>query len=253
MEAGRFCHRRKKGHAYVSTDLMAMLERLSAAYGPQGWWPLPTLAGIDGRDRAGYRAAPSMPVPSDAINAAQARFEIAAGAVLAQNTAWTGATKAILALHHAGFLSPGVLAGMDETLLGKTIQTAGTFKIKARYLKALAAAWPAFEITQPTRKQLLAIQGIGYETADCILLYCFGQPVFIGDAYARRILLRTGFFSSQQSYESTRRAAALVLPLDATYLAEAHALIDEHGKRCCRAKPLCKACTLARDCLDARC
>lgn len=229
-----------------------MLGMLSTAYGPQGWWPLPTLAGADGRNEAGYRAIPSMPVPADDVNAARARFEIAAGAVLAQNTAWTGATKALLALHRAGLLSPEALTGVDEAFLCETIRPAGTFKIKAHYLKALAAAWSGFEAETPSRKRLLTIQGIGYETADCILLYCYGQPVFIGDAYARRILLRVGFFGTPQGYEATRLAAGSALPSDAAFLAEAHALIDEHGKRCCRSKPLCAQCPVAAECAYAQ-
>ncbi len=233
-------------------ELVDAIESLLTAYGPQGWWPIPTRAGIEGRDNAGYRAALSMPVRPDAINAAQDRFEIAVGAVLAQNTAWTGATKALIALHHAGLLSPGALADVDDAFLCQTIRTAGTFKIKAVYLKALAAAWPGFEAHTPSRKHLLAIQGIGYETADCILLYCFSQPVFIGDAYARRILFRLGFFNSPQSYEATRMAAESVLPSDSDYLAEVHALIDEHGKRCCRSSPRCPKCPLATDCAYAK-
>ncbi len=229
-----------------------MLGSLSAAYGPQGWWPLPSLAGVDGRNEAGYKAAYSTPVPAGDINAAQARFEIAAGAVLAQNTAWTGATRALLALHRAGLLSPEALTGVDEAILCETIRPAGTFKTKAIYLKALSAAWLGFEVETPSRKRLLTVQGIGYETADCILLYCYGQPVFIGDAYARRLLLRVGFFDSPQGYEATRLAAGSVLPSDAAFLAEAHALIDEHGKCCCRATPRCAECPLKADCPQAR-
>lgn len=230
------------------------LEHLLAAYGPQGWWPLPSRAGTEGRDSDGYLAGHSEPVTGRGTELDAARFEIAVGAVLAQNTAWTGASKAMRALKNANLLSPEALAGAGRATLGEVIRPAGTYRLKAGYLQSLASVWPEFSTVVPSRVRLLSLPGIGFETADCLLLYCFGVPVFIADAYARRIVLRTGIVAQKpraHGYETLRRFAGSELPVDASYLAEAHALIVEHAKRHCSAKPVCRGCPLAAKCAYA--
>lgn len=228
-------------------ELVDAMERLSEAYGQRGWWPLPSRAGEPGRDEEGYLVGPSRPA---GVAEAAARFEIAVAAVLAQNTAWHGAAAACRNLWLAGYLSPEAMAASSPERLAGLVVPAGTFRIKAGYLKALSAEWPSIESSgAPARERLLSVRGIGYETADCVLLYCFGMPVFVADAYARRILSRLGLASSGDGYERVRRVAEASLPLQADYLCEAHALLVEHAKRHCRARPACDGCPLSSFCV----
>ena len=238
-------------------ELASIIDRLSEAYGQRGWWPLPSRAGLDGRDKGGYRDASSEPIGPDSPGPGRelrrrARFEIAVGAVLAQNTAWRGASKATAALAARGFLSPATLLRAELSELEALLRPAGTYARKALYLKTLATAWPALDSGAPSRAELLTLRGIGYETADCILCYCYGEPRFVADAYARRIAARCGAAAPDLSYEALRLIAEAALGQDAAYLAEAHALLVEHAKRRCRAKPLCSGCALERDCPTAR-
>ncbi|MFH2115376.1 MAG: DNA repair protein [Spirochaetota bacterium] len=239
-------------------NLEHMIDCLAHAYGPRGWWPLPSKAGQDGRNPAGYLLSHSLPVGScaqgpDASGSERksrqaARFEIAVGAILAQNTAWRGASKAVAALATQGLLEPDAILEIEASELAAILRPAGTFARKAVYLKTLAAAWPDLDVGTPKRPELLALRGIGHETADCILCYCYGQPRFVADAYARRITARCGAAPAGLGYEELRRLAEAELPADALYLAEAHALLVEHAKRHCRARPLCSGCPLATSC-----
>lgn len=237
-------------------ELASIIERLSKAYGPRGWWPLPSRAGLDGRDEGGYRDASSEPIGPDSPGPdrerrRRARFEIAAGAVLAQNTAWRGASKATAALAARGLLSPAALLRAEASELEALLRPAGTYARKALYLKTLAAAWPALDSGVPSRAELLTLRGVGYETADCILCYCYGEPRFVADAYARRIAARCGAAPTGLGYEALRIYAEATLAHDAAYLAEAHALLVEHAKRRCRAKPQCPGCALEGACPTA--
>lgn len=238
-------------------ELASIIDRLSKAYGPRGWWPLPSRAGHKGRNEGGYRELSSAPIGPDSPGpereaSRRARFEIAVGAVLAQNTAWRGASKAVAALATRGLLSPVALLSAEDNELEALLRPAGTYARKALYLKTLAAAWPALDSDVPSRAELLALRGIGYETADCILCYCYGEPRFVADSYARRIAARCGAAAPGLSYEELRLIAEAALAPDAAYLAEAHALLVEHAKRRCRSKPRCAGCALERDCPTAR-
>ncbi|HOZ73151.1 MAG TPA: DNA repair protein [Spirochaetales bacterium] len=239
-------------------ELVDALERLLTAYGPRGWWPLPSLAGTPGRDGTGYALGPSLPVGSGGgANERSLRFEIAVGAVLAQNTAWAGAERAVATLvarsSAAGLpLSPQLLRSLAGGELEDMLRPAGTFRIKAGYLRSLASAWSELDEGVPTRDGLLALPGIGFETADCVLLYAYGVPAFVADAYARRLLSRLGYALDSSSYEGARHYAEERLPHEAPFLAEAHALIVEHCKLRCRSRPLCDGCPLATVCDHCR-
>lgn len=192
-------------------------------------------------------SAPDTPGP-DRKSRQAARFEIAVGAILAQNTAWRGASKAVAALAECGLLEPKAILDAEASELATILRPAGTFARKAVYLKTLAAAWPELDAGIPKRTDLLALRGIGHETADCILCYCYGQPRFVADAYARRIAARCGAVPAGLGYEALRHLAEAELPADPRYLAEGHALLVEHAKRHCRARPLCNGCPLAASC-----
>jgi endonuclease-3 related protein len=170
-----------------------------------------------------------------------------AGAVLVQHASWTGASRAVAALRTRGLLSPGLL--LRARRLDALLRPAGLHRVKARRLRALSrwvlARPDAASLPTPSlREELLAVDGVGPETADSILLYAFGRPVFVVDAYARRVLERHGVPWARAPYEEVRRRAEAALPRKAPYLNEAHALLVEAGKRHCGPVPRCAGCPL---------
>jgi endonuclease-3 related protein len=166
--------------------------------------------------------------------------------------------KALRNLRDAGLLSPEGLRSLAQDQLAALIHPSGYFNAKARKLKAFVSlldesyggdldrmlASPADEL----RGALLATHGIGPETADSILLYAAGRPVFVIDAYTRRTLFRLGLVPQRDSYDGWQRLFARSLPPDAPLFNEYHALIVRHGKQVCRKRPLCRECPLAATC-----
>jgi endonuclease-3 related protein len=209
--------------------LVEIYEKLLAAYGPQGWWPVTPPGELMPRYTGGPR------------NPAQ-RFEVAVGALLTQNTSWLNASRAIESLHDAGLLSPRGIDGTDARTLARLIRSAGYFNQKAKRLKVLAKFFTAG--TAVTRDNLLGLEGIGPETADSILLYGFGKPFFVIDAYTRRIFERLGIVEGGIPYERMREIFERALPRDVRLYQEYHALLVEHAKRFCRKRPLCEECPL---------
>jgi len=205
----------------------AVFERLLAAHGPQLWWP------------------------------AETRFEVMIGAILTQNTAWTNVERALARLAGRCALEPDQLLALPEVELADAIRPAGYFNVKARRLLAFCAAFvdagghavlDAMD-TPTLRERLLAIHGIGPETADDILLYAFGRPVFVVDAYTRRLFTRLGLLAGHEGYEAIRASFEHALGSDVPVLNEYHALIVRHAKDVCRARaPRCAACCLADCC-----
>ncbi len=214
-------------------SLRQVYEHLHRAHGPQHWWP------------------------------AKSAFEVMVGAVLTQNTAWTNVERAIANLRAAKALSATrILAAPIETL-AQRLMPAGYFNVKARRLRNfcewyLAAGeyrglrrWD----TARLRAGLLSVNGVGPETADDILLYAFHRPVFVIDAYTRRILSRLGLAAGDETYESLRRHIEQDLAQginDEQALVnvynEYHALIVRHGKEVCRTRPRCEFCVLRAGC-----
>ena len=206
---------------------------LRRAHGPQRWWPVTPRGGT----RPAYTGGPR--------NARQ-RFEVAAGAILTQNTAWTNAARAIESLNRLGAMSAAGIGVLDERSLAGAIHTAGYFNQKAKRLKALAAFFLARRAV--TRDALLALNGVGPETADSIMLYAFDAPVFVVDAYTRRLFGRIGLIDPAESYEGIRRTFERNLPVSVYVYREYHALVVEHGKRICAKAPLCEKCLLRHLC-----
>lgn len=225
-------------------DLQSVYERLYAAYGPQGWWP------------------------------GDGPFEVIVGAILTQSAAWTNVEKALANLTAAEVLSPDGIGGVDERELAELLRPSGYFNQKARKLKAFLSileerwdgdleellATPA----EALRPLLLSVHGIGPETADSILLYAAGQPVFVIDAYTRRVFGRLGLDPDGKRapegtqrhpasdfgapYEVWRRWFESALPADAGMFNEYHALIVRLAKEHCRKAPLCGGCPLLEVC-----
>jgi endonuclease III related protein len=208
-------------------------EALFAAYGPQHWWP------------------------------GRTPFEVIVGAILVQSTSWTNVELAIENLRREKLLTPRAIGSVALPRLEKLIRSSGYFRQKAKKLKAFvrflcaeyqgSIAKMSRAATQRLRAQLLGIHGIGPETADSILLYAAGHPVFVVDAYTRRILERHGYQlqsvkngkTRPHGYEDIRQLFERELPDDAQLYNEFHALIVQTGKLYCRPKnPNCTGCPL---------
>lgn len=178
------------------------------------------------------------------------------GAILTQNTAWLNVERAIAALRQRDALSVHALLTLPETELAALIRPAGYFNQKARRLKTLAAFLAAQGVADAParlreqgspmalRQRLLALNGVGPETADSILLYALDLPIFVVDAYTRRIFSRLGMIDSHAGYDAIRQQFEAALPPDAALFNEYHALIVAHAKRHCKARPDCAGCPL---------
>lgn len=183
-------------------------------------------------------------------------FEVMVGAVLTQNTSWTNVESSIDRLRKANLLDAEELSAVPLETLAEYLYPVGYYNLKARRLSAFINWYieqGGFEklATQTTgwlRSSLLSVKGVGPETADDILLYAFNRPVFVIDAYTRRLLERLEWIPSKLDYEQLRMAFESCLPPDPLYFAEYHALIVVHGKHLCRPKPLCHACQLRQKC-----
>lgn len=208
----------------TAKTLREMYDAMLAAYGPQGWWP------------------------------AKTPTEVIIGAILTQNTAWRNVERAIENLRLAGALDWAVLHDLPFEDLAELVRPAGTFNVKTRRLKAFVNwLWERFDgklermFATPLyslREELLAVPGIGRETADAILLYAGGLPTFVVDAYTARILRRHGLIDADAGYEDIKELFESNLPADAPLFNEYHALLVNVGKTHCRPRPRCSGCPL---------
>jgi endonuclease III related protein len=211
----------------VKARLLRLYRALLARYGPQGWWP------------------------------ARTPFEVAVGAILTQHTAWAGAARAVAALRGRGLLSPGRLAAADAAAVAALVRPAGTYRLKARRLRDFAGWLLArfggdFRAMRraplgSVRRQVLSVPGLGPETADAILLYAAGRPVFVADAYTRRVLGRHRLLPRDSDYDAARAFLEAHLPSDPTLFNEFHALLVAVAKKHCRTVPDCVQCPLRSD------
>lgn len=206
-------------------QLTHLYQRLYDHFGPQHWWP------------------------------GETPFEVILGAVLTQNTNWGNVEKAIANLKGAGLLSYPRLAELPVGLLAEYIRPAGYYNIKAARLHNLFALIRdryqgsvdalLVEETETLRHALLSVKGIGPETADSIVLYAAGRPVFVVDAYTYRILLRHDLIGEEAGYEEIQELFMANLAPDAPLYNEFHALLVRVGKEFCRkSTPRCQGCPL---------
>lgn len=197
---------------------------LYRALGPQHWWPGDT------------------------------PFEVAVGAILTQNTSWGNVEKAIGNLKAAHVLSAKKINEMPVNTLAALIRPAGYFNIKAKRLKSFiqflceqyggSMKRMGKEDARILREQLLSVHGIGSETADSILLYALKKPLFVIDAYTKRILSRHGIVGDDKPYSDFQELFHLSLERDVRLYNEYHALFVATGKFFCKPKPLCAECPL---------
>ena len=207
-------------------ELMMVFQLLLEAYGPQDWWP------------------------------GETAFEVMIGAILTQNTAWSNVEKAIANLKQAGIFSETALLDASHDEMAQLIRPSGYFNIKTDRLKQFCGflqqqagdnTLRGLE-TLKLRELLLSVKGVGPETADDMLLYAFQRPVFVIDAYTRRLFSRLGMVVGDESYEVLRAGFELALEPDAELFNEYHALIVFHAKRFCNTKPKCSGCPVANQC-----
>ena len=208
----------------INQCLKDIYQRLMAAYGRQHWWP------------------------------AEETFEVMVGAILTQSAAWRNAEQAIANLKAAKALSPDAIRRLPLPELAQIIRPCGYYNAKALKLKSLVD-WLGNHYhdelnrlfandIEDLRQQLLSIHGIGQETADSILLYAAGRPVFVIDAYTRRIMSRLGLAPDSHSYAAYQQLFTANLPADARLFNEYHALLVRLAKDVCRRKPVCDKCCL---------
>jgi len=210
----------------ISERLTEIYQLLFDRFGPQNWWP------------------------------GETQFEIITGAILTQNTNWANVEKAIANLKSAYLLTPEKLYHLNVPELAELIRPAGYYNIKAKRLKSFVN-WLFQNYdgqlanlknldTNQLRAELLAIKGIGCETADSILLYALGRPVFVIDAYTARVAARHRLIEPDADYEQLRELFQSNLPQDSQLFNEYHALLVRLGKEFCRPKARCSLCPLEK-------
>ncbi|NTV23016.1 MAG: endonuclease III domain-containing protein [Nanoarchaeota archaeon] len=208
--------------------MFGLYQELLARYGPQGWWPL---LGLEGK--AGVNPTKTGSVkgyhPGDYSypHTREERFEICAGAILTQNTAWPNAEKALKNLDILCRFVPERLLMHPESALKEAIRPAGYYNQKAKKLRLFAEFFVRTKGT-PSRTELLALWGIGKETADTILLYAYKEPVFVVDTYTRRFLARHGIGLTE--YDEIKVLFESSIPKSLEIYQEYHALIVEEEK-----------------------
>ena len=198
---------------------------LRARFGPQHWWP------------------------------ARTRLEVILGAILTQNTTWHNATLALRNLRKSGLLSWQALRRACLSGLQACVRPSGFYRQKARTIRDFVD-WLSREhagsldrlfslSTDELRRRLLDLRGLGPETVDAIILYAVERPLFVADAYTRRVLARHGFVSDAADYHQTQEFLHAHLPPDTSLFNEFHALLVAVGKKHCKPQsPRCAGCPL---------
>ena len=206
-------------------ELMQIYRRLYRHFGDLEWWP------------------------------GDSPLEISVGAILTQNTAWTNVEKAIRQLKQARALSVGALARMSHRRLARLIKSSGYFNVKARRLKNFISFVEnryggslkklLRQKSDRLRAELLSVNGVGPETADSIVLYAAKKPIFVIDAYTKRIFSRHGVLPHDKSYDEFQTLFTKLLPASVPLYNQYHAMLVNVGNEFCRRKPHCDGCPLS--------
>jgi len=201
-------------------------QKLRRSLGPQNWWP------------------------------ARTPFEVMVGAVLTQNTSWKNVEKAIGNLRRKNLLGPLKMHALSQRKLAEIIRPAGYYNIKAKRLKNFLDFFiskyqgnirkMSCVKTGDLRRDLLAVNGIGPETADSIMLYALNKPVFVVDAYTKRIFSRHNMIKNNATYDEAQELFNKSLKKNFRIFNEYHALLVKIGKEfCLKNKPKCSICPLS--------
>lgn len=206
--------------------LLAIYRTLRKHYGHRHWWP------------------------------GETPFEVVVGAILTQNAAWRNVARAISNLKQHGLLNPQKMRRVPIRKLTRQIRPAGYFNVKTkRLLHFLTFLNDRYAMdlkkmfktpSQQLRGELLAVNGIGEETADSILLYAGEKPSFVVDTYTRRVLSRHRYVTGQEKYQDIQKIFTALLPKSASLYNDFHAQIVEVGKDYCRTTPRCANCPLRK-------
>ncbi len=209
---------------YYRMNFREIYNLLYGHFGPQDWWP------------------------------GDSYFEYFIGCILAQNTRWERVVPVIERMKSRGITAPSEFLQLDPEELAQVIRESGTYRRKAEYLQVagnymLSIGWNGSPdsvtiATERLRNELLSLKGIGPETCDCILLYVLERPVFVVDAYTKRILLRHSLCDREAGYSDIQQLFTDSVETDIEVYKEYHALIVECAKKYCRPKPLCADCPL---------
>jgi endonuclease-3 related protein len=212
---------------YGGHYLLTIYEKLNAHFGDLHWWP------------------------------GDSPFEVIVGAILTQNTAWRNVEHAIAQLKSRMLLYPEEILKIDDNILANIIRTAGYYNIKTQRLKSFVRfLYEEYngdldvmfaEDLWHLRGRLLTVKGIGEETADSILLYAGNKPIFVIDAYTRRILQRHNFIRKDATYTEIQNLFMIHLPHSVPFFNQYHALLVNTGKFFCTGSPRCDGCPLRNE------
>jgi endonuclease-3 related protein len=199
---------------------------LYQGFGPQNWWP---------------------------VTSKNKKFEIILGTILTQNTSWKNVEKAIANLKKADLIDPKKIAKASKRTIARLIKPSGYFNQKAERLKIISDFLLQNKNLEKQsikvmREKLLAVKGIGPETADSIILYAFNKPSFVIDSYTKRIFSRIGLCDSDIDYHNLQKKFHDALPKKTILYNEYHALIVELAKSSCSKKPVCDKCPVVKLC-----
>ena len=224
--------------------LLEIYDKLFELYGTQGWWPVTPSCCTDNFNK---------PIYGVKTRTDKQRFEVILGAILTQNTSWKNVEKAIENLNKVNLIDADKILKIRLNKLSNLIRPSGYYNQKAERLKIIAKFIKdnSFDKlkkieTNELRKKLLSLKGIGPETADSILLYALGRPIFVIDAYTKRIFERLGY--KLKDYDEFQQLFMDNLPRDAKIFNECHALLVEFAKKYCRKTPICEECPLKNIC-----
>ena len=212
--------------------LLAIYDGLFDHYGPQDWWP------------------------------AQTHLEMIVGAILVQAVSWRNVEKALANLKDEKVLNFEALSSLPTQQLELLIRPSGFYQEKTKKLKAFlehlggnySGSLDSFlrqDLSQ-LREELLSIYGVGPETADSIILYAAGRPIFVIDTYTHRLFTRMGLIDGGYNYRKIQLFFMDNLPLEAPLYSEYHALIVRHSATTCRKNPLCASCVIVKMCQMGR-
>ncbi len=207
---------------------------LYKTFGPQGWWPTTPKNKLHPKHHG--------KVPKND----KQKFEIIIGAILTQNTSWKNVEKAIFNLNKAKLVDIDKIKKVNIKKLASLIKPSGYYNQKAEKLKIAAEFFSKNKSI--SRHELLAVKGIGPETADSILLYAFQNPSFVIDAYTKRIFSRIGLCKPNIKYNELQEIFHQNLSKNTKLFNEYHALIVELGKQFCTKTPKCSNCPIKDSC-----
>jgi endonuclease-3 related protein len=208
----------------MSGTLQNAFDVLYSALGPQDWWP------------------------------GESPFEVMVGAILVQNTSWRNVARALQKIKDEDLLEPDRLYALPEEELAEILRSVGYYRIKARRLRNLLRVIVeefggsverllSLE-THALRETLLAVSGVGPETADSIVLYAAQKPSFVVDTYTHRIFARHGWIDYASGYYEIKDYCESELPQEVQVYNELHALLVHVGHHWCKKVPRCDECPL---------